>query len=145
MDAGMATEVPHLILIAGPNGAGKSTAAPILLRDFLGVVEFVNADAIAVGLSSFQPEKVAIHAGRIMLKRLHELAGRRRKKGFSGYEPEIPNPDTLHLLATMNLTDGKLGDVVKPETKKSVEGYWHREAAVGTQSECEDDQTWQRK
>ena len=26
---------------------GKSTAAPILLRDFLGVVEFVNADAIA--------------------------------------------------------------------------------------------------
>ena len=76
MDGGMAFKSPHLILIAGPNGAGKSTAAPILLRDFLGVVEFVNADTIAVGLSSFQPEKVAIHAGRIMLKRLHELAGR---------------------------------------------------------------------
>jgi predicted ABC-type ATPase len=40
-------------------------------------VEFVNADAIAVGLSSFQPETVAIHAGRIMLKRLHELVGKR--------------------------------------------------------------------
>ncbi len=78
----MASESPHLILIAGPNGAGKSTAAPILLRDFLGVVEFVNADAIAVGLSSFQPERVAIHAGRIMLKRLHELAGRQANFAF---------------------------------------------------------------
>lgn len=82
MDGGMATESPNLILIAGPNGAGKSTAAPILLRDFLGVVEFVNADTIAVGLSSFQPEKVAIHAGRIMLKRLHELAGRKTDFAF---------------------------------------------------------------
>lgn len=82
MDGTMASESPHLILIAGPNGAGKSTAAPILLRDFLGVVEFVNADTIAVGLSSFQPEKVAIHAGRIMLKRLHELAGRRADFAF---------------------------------------------------------------
>ena len=65
---------PHLILIAGPNGAGKSTAAPVLLRDFLGVEEFVNADAIAVGLSAFRPETVAIHAGRIMIRRLRELA-----------------------------------------------------------------------
>lgn len=78
----MAVESPNLILIAGPNGAGKSTAAPILLRDFLGVVEFVNADAIAVGLSSFQPERVAIHAGRIMLKRLYELAGRQANFAF---------------------------------------------------------------
>lgn len=78
----MVSESPHLILIAGPNGAGKSTAAPMLLRDFLGVVEFVNADAIALGLSSFQPETVAIHAGRIMLKRLHELAGRRADFAF---------------------------------------------------------------
>jgi len=78
----MASESPHLILIAGPNGAGKSTAAPVLLRDFLGVVEFVNADTIAVGLSSFQPERVAIHAGRIMLKRLHELAGRKADFAF---------------------------------------------------------------
>jgi predicted ABC-type ATPase len=78
----VASKSPHLILIAGPNGAGKSTAAQILLRDFLGVVEFVNADAIALGLSSFQPETVAIHAGRIMLKRLHELAERRADFAF---------------------------------------------------------------
>jgi predicted ABC-type ATPase len=35
--------------------------------------EFVNADEIAKGLSPFQPEKVAIEAGRIMLKRMQEL------------------------------------------------------------------------
>ncbi len=78
----VASKSPYLILIAGPNGAGKSTAAPPLLLDFLGVVEFVNADAIALGLSSFQPETVAIHAGRIMLKRLHELAERRADFAF---------------------------------------------------------------
>lgn len=72
----MASKSPVLILIAGPNGAGKSTAAPVLLHDFLGVVTFVNADAIALGLSGFRPEAVAIQAGRIMLNRLHELAGK---------------------------------------------------------------------
>jgi predicted ABC-type ATPase len=35
--------------------------------------EFVNADEIARGLSPFQPEKVAIEAGRIMLHRIDEL------------------------------------------------------------------------
>ena len=35
--------------------------------------EFVNADEIAKGLSPFQPEKVAIEAGRIMLRRIDDL------------------------------------------------------------------------
>jgi len=65
---------PHVIVIAGPNGAGKTTAAPYLLRDTLGVTEFVNADTIAQGLSAFGPEQVAITAGRIMLACVHELA-----------------------------------------------------------------------
>ncbi|MDR1110171.1 MAG: zeta toxin family protein [Deltaproteobacteria bacterium] len=60
--------------MAGPNGAGKSTTAPMLLRDAFEVEEFVNADAIAQGLSAFAPENVAMDAGLIMLKRLHELA-----------------------------------------------------------------------
>jgi len=47
---------PHVIVAAGPNGAGKSTAAPWLLRNTLPVAEFVNADAIAGGLSALQPE-----------------------------------------------------------------------------------------
>jgi predicted ABC-type ATPase len=66
--------MPHVVVIAGPNGAGKSTIAPYLLRDNLGVSEFVNADTIAQGLSAYSPEKIAITSGKIMLKRLNELA-----------------------------------------------------------------------
>lgn len=65
---------PQVIAIAGPNGAGKSTLAPYLLKDTFGLPEFVNADAIALGLSAFSPESVAFRAGRIMLERLHDLA-----------------------------------------------------------------------
>ena len=65
---------PTIVVIAGPNGAGKSTAAPYLLKQALGILEFVNADQIAVGLSAYSPETVSFEAGRIMLKRLHELA-----------------------------------------------------------------------
>lgn len=65
---------PTIVVIAGPNGAGKSTAAPFLLKQALGILEFVNADQIASGLSAYSPETVAFQAGRIMLNRLHELA-----------------------------------------------------------------------
>jgi predicted ABC-type ATPase len=63
-----------VVVIAGPNGAGKSTAAPFLLKHALGILEFVNADQIAAGLSAYSPETVSFEAGRIMLKRLHDLA-----------------------------------------------------------------------
>ena len=68
---------PNVIVLAGPNGAGKSTAAPSVLNRALGVVEFVNADVIALGLSAFRPESVAFAAGRIMLRRLDELLSKR--------------------------------------------------------------------
>jgi len=68
--------VPYVVVIAGPNGAGKSTTAPGLLRDYLGISAFVNADEIARGLAAYDPESVAIEAGRIMLERLRELAAR---------------------------------------------------------------------
>ena len=70
----MARHRPLVIVIAGPNGAGKSTTAPSLLRDALQVSEFVNADAIAGGLSAFRPDSVAIPAGRAMLERMRFLA-----------------------------------------------------------------------
>ena len=73
----MSEKNPHVIVIAGPNGAGKSTTAPMLLKGTLGVTEFVNADVIAQGLSAFQPERAAFHAGRVMLERLHYLAKER--------------------------------------------------------------------
>jgi len=75
-------KAPHVILLAGPNGAGKSTSAPVLLRDTFAVDEFVNADAIAQGLSAFRPDSVALEAGRIMLKRLQELADKRADFAF---------------------------------------------------------------
>lgn len=56
----------HVILLAGPNGAGKSTFASLLLRDWLGLMEFVIADTIASGLSAFDPEKAAMEAERVM-------------------------------------------------------------------------------
>lgn len=73
---------PYIIVIAGPNGAGKSTSAPFLLRDALGISEFVNADTIAQGLSAFDPEGAAFAAGRVMLKRLNELARARATFAF---------------------------------------------------------------
>ncbi|PQO36532.1 zeta toxin family protein [Blastopirellula marina] len=69
---------PSVIVIAGPNGAGKSTLAPYLLRDYLDVRDFVNADVIAQGLSAYDPDAVAIEAGRIMVARLQELAHQRK-------------------------------------------------------------------
>lgn len=71
-----------IVVIAGPNGAGKSTVAPRLLRETLGVDEFVNADAIASGLSAFRPEAAAFTAGRVMLTRLRELAAQRLDFAF---------------------------------------------------------------
>ena len=73
---------PFVIIIAGPNGAGKSTLAPFLLRDTFGLSEYVNADTIALGLSAFNSEGVAFEAGRIMLRRLHGLAGQRGSFAF---------------------------------------------------------------
>lgn len=56
-----------VIVIAGPNGAGKSTLAPALLRDTFGILEYVNADTIAEGLSAFAPEDASFDAGRVKL------------------------------------------------------------------------------
>jgi predicted ABC-type ATPase len=67
--------MPDLYIIAGPNGAGKTTASMTILPNYLGINEFVNADAIAAGLSPFKPEEVAIQAGKLMLQRIEELLG----------------------------------------------------------------------
>ncbi|MBR1687322.1 MAG: zeta toxin family protein [Prevotella sp.] len=63
----------HLYIISGPNGAGKTTASYTILPHILECREFVNADEIARGLSPFNPESVAIEAGRLMLSRIKEL------------------------------------------------------------------------
>lgn len=63
----------NLYIIAGCNGAGKTTASYTILPKILDCREFVNADNIAAGLSPFNPESVALEAGRIMLARIREL------------------------------------------------------------------------
>ncbi|MEO7802675.1 MAG: zeta toxin family protein [Ginsengibacter sp.] len=65
--------MPTLYILGGPNGAGETTAAYTLLPKVFNTVEFVNADEIARGLSPFNSESVAFHAGRIMLERLNLL------------------------------------------------------------------------
>lgn len=74
--------MPNVIIIAGPNGAGKTTAAPFLLQRAFAVTQFVNADFIAQGISVFNPGEAAMEAGRVMLKRLDQLATKRANFAF---------------------------------------------------------------
>ena len=48
-----------MVVIAGPNGAGVSAVATYLPKQALGILEFVNADQIAVGPSAYLPETVS--------------------------------------------------------------------------------------
>ena len=78
----MAERSPNVIVLAGPNGAGKTTVAPLVLRETLGLAEFVNADTIAQGLAAFAPETVALEAGAILHGRLRAIAAQRRDFAF---------------------------------------------------------------
>lgn len=62
-----------LYIISGCNGAGKTTASVTILPEIFECKEFVNADEIAKGLSPFNPESVAIQAGKLMLERINYL------------------------------------------------------------------------
>lgn len=64
---------PRCIIIAGPNGAGKTTFARSFLLQEANVVNFVNADAIATGLSPLMPERASRTAGRILLQELDRI------------------------------------------------------------------------
>ena len=71
----------NLYIISGPNGAGKTTASYTVLPKILNCKEFVNADEIARGLSPFNPDGMAIEAGKLMLKRINELL--QKEESFS--------------------------------------------------------------
>jgi predicted ABC-type ATPase len=74
--------VSEIIILGGPNGAGKTSAAQVLLPEEIQLREFVNADEIARGLSPFNPEGVALAAGRLMLQRMQTLIRDRRSFAF---------------------------------------------------------------
>jgi len=67
-------ESRRVVVIGGPNGAGKTTIAKRLIPERFGILDFVNADLIARGLSVLNPDRAALAAGRVMLAHLHELA-----------------------------------------------------------------------
>jgi predicted ABC-type ATPase len=58
------------IIIAGPNGAGKTTFATEFLSREAECPDFINADEIAMGLSSRNPLEAALEAGRVMLEEI---------------------------------------------------------------------------
>ncbi len=68
-------------ILAGPNGAGKTTFANEFLPIEAECLNFVNADLIANGLSPFQPTKMAIEAGRLMIERIRECV--RKNESFA--------------------------------------------------------------
>jgi len=57
-----------VVIIAGPNGAGKTTFARAFLAE--SGMRFINADLIAAGLSPFEPQRMALRAGRLMLEEI---------------------------------------------------------------------------
>jgi predicted ABC-type ATPase len=68
---------PRCIVIAGPNGAGKTMFAREYLPKEVRVLNFVNADLIASGLSPLRPELAAVAAVRLMLGELDRFVERR--------------------------------------------------------------------
>lgn len=63
----------EIVILGGPNGAGKTTAARVLLREFLGLHAFVNADELARSINAFTADLTPLAAGRLMLTRLREV------------------------------------------------------------------------
>ena len=70
------TQSKKILIIAGPNGAGKTTFAREFLIDEAQVPTFINADLIAVGLNPLDPERVAVRAGRLMLRMIRDMVDR---------------------------------------------------------------------
>lgn len=74
--------MPNLYIIAGCNGAAKTTASQTILPDILNCKEFLNADAIAAGISPYNVESVAFQSGRIMLDRIQFLINEKENFAF---------------------------------------------------------------
>ncbi len=84
-----------IIIIAGPNGAGKTTFAREFLPNEAGCPIFINADLIAAGLSPFEQERVALKAGRLMLKEIYEYV---RKGNSFAFETTLSGRGYVRLI-----------------------------------------------
>ncbi len=70
--------MPSLYVIAGPNGAGKTTFIKRFAPREIALLDFINADEIARGLSPLAPERAQLEAGRIVLSRFAQFTAERR-------------------------------------------------------------------
>lgn len=73
---------PRVVVLAGINGAGKTTASRDLLANVLKIPVFTNADAIARGLNSLNPESESVAAAKVMLDWMDTLVGKRKDFAF---------------------------------------------------------------
>ncbi len=126
--------MPNLYIIAGCNGAGKTTASFTILPEILNCREFVNADSIAAGLSPFNPESVAMKAGKLMLQRIDQLIREEADFAFEtpvcdnwmvinnlGSDPElIANGTNKGEKTIINTNISELSDNILSGVKKAV-------------------------
>ena len=73
---------PTCWIIAGPNGAGKTTFALEYLPQVANCRLFVNADAIAAGLSPLAPETALLAASRLFLREIENHIHNRQNFAF---------------------------------------------------------------
>ena len=78
----MSKRKPKCYIIAGPNGAGKTTFAENFLPVEAECLNFINADLIAKGIAPFNPESVALEAGKLFIKRMERLTDNRESFAF---------------------------------------------------------------
>lgn len=80
--SGKTKSQPRCLVIAGPNGAGKTTFAREYLPDDARVLNFINADLLAAGLSPLKPQLAAIAAARLVLQQIDRLVSKRADFAF---------------------------------------------------------------
>lgn len=73
---------PTCWIIAGPNGSGKTTFALQYLPQVANCRIFVNADAIAAGLSPLAPEAALVTASRLFLREIEKNIQTRQSFAF---------------------------------------------------------------
>lgn len=78
----MVSTSPTCWIIAGPNGAGKTTFAMQYLPQVANCRNFVNADAIAAGLSPLAPEQELRAASRLFLIEIERYIANRETFAF---------------------------------------------------------------
>ena len=78
----MVSSSPICWIIAGPNGAGKTTFAMQYLPQIANCRNFVNADAIAAGLSPLAPEQELLAASRLFLQEIERYISSRETFAF---------------------------------------------------------------